>query len=60
MLWESSQEQHVPFTLAPSEICRRCGESAMSPVLKASIPARAFLLRQSEGDEVKIGGNLLG
>ena len=32
----------VPLALAPSEICRRCGEFAISPDLEASIAARTF------------------
>ena len=44
----------VSLALAPSEICCRCGESATSLDLKASIAARAFPLRYSEDDEGKI------
>ena len=44
----------MPSALAPSEICRRCGESAISHDFVASIAARAFPLRYSDDDEVKI------
>lgn len=50
----SRNAYRVPLALALSEICRRCGESAIGPDLKASIAARAFPLRYSEDDEVRI------
>ena len=40
------------LALEPSEIRCRCGESAISPDLKASISARAFPLHFSEDDEM--------
>ena len=52
---DTSRNAYRAFlALAPSEICRRCGESAISPDLKASIASRPFPLRYSEDDKVKI------
>ena len=48
----------VPLALAPLEICRRHGESAISPDLKASIAARAFPLRHYDEVQFRAVGHL--
>ena len=52
--WSGCREDEPCHSLAPSEICHRWCESAISPDLKASIADRAFPPRYSEDDAVEI------
>ena len=51
---DTYRSHRAPLALAPSETCRRWGESATSPDLKTWIATRALPPRCSEDGEVEI------